>query len=114
LASAGFWLHGVAMVTTGAFGLVGNALTLYVLPRLESSSNRRFHRLLMALAVVDTLVIIFFVGDVSICGQLMPAEPTWYRFSYAHFIHPLRNMTLTAAIFTVVAISAERFKAICR
>ena len=113
-----FWLHGVAMAAAGAFGLIGNALTLLVLPRAAAvcgaaESGRNFRRLLMSLAAVDSAVIVFFVGDISVCGQFLAEEPYWYRVSYPYLIHPVRNMTLTASVFVVVAISAERYRAIC-
>lgn len=106
-----FWLHGVVMSVTGAFGLVGNLLTLHILPKVETNHN--FHKLLMSLATVDCLVIVLFVSDLSVCGQFLSSEPAWYQVAYPYVVHPFRNMTLTASIFMVVAISVERYKAIC-
>ncbi|TRY78397.1 hypothetical protein TCAL_08983 [Tigriopus californicus] len=99
------------MTVFGVFGLIGNMTSLYVLPQVKS--NRSFHKMLMGLVIIDSAVIIFFVGDVSIVGQFLSSEPYLYRASYPYLIHPFRNMTLTASIFMVVAISAERYKAIC-
>lgn len=112
LRKANFYLHGITMFVVGLFGVVGNILTIYVLNRIQT--NRNFNRLLVALAVVDTSVIFFFVLDISICGQFLVEEPYWYRLLYPYFIHPIRNMTLSGSIFMVVAISAERYKAICQ
>ncbi|TRY76504.1 hypothetical protein TCAL_15980 [Tigriopus californicus] len=112
LRKANFFLHGITMFIVGLFGILGNILTIYVLNRIQT--NRNFNRLLVALAVVDTSVIFFFVLDISICGQFLPQEPFWYRLLYPYFIHPIRNMTLSGSIFMVVAISAERYKAICQ
>ena len=108
---ADFWLQGVAMLVVGALGLVGNGLTLYILPRMETHHN--FHKLLMSLAAVDSLVIVFFVTDLSLVGQFLEREPAVYRVTYPYLMHPLRNMVLTASIYMVAAISAERYKAIC-
>jgi predicted membrane-bound spermidine synthase len=33
--------------------------------------------------------------------------------AYPYFLHPAKGMIRTATIYMVVAISAERFKAIC-
>ncbi len=77
------------------------------------STNHNFHKLLVSLAVVDSLVIVLFVGDLSLVGQFLSSEPAFYRVTYPYIIHPLRNMALTASIYMVVAISAERYKAIC-
>ncbi len=74
--------------------------------RIETHHN--FHKLLMSLAMVDSLVIFFFVIDLSICGQFLSKEPYLYRVTYPYLLHPVRNMVLTASIYMVVAISAER------
>ncbi len=63
----------------------------------------------MSLALVDSLVIVFFVVDLSICGQFLSSEPYLYKVTYPYLLHPVRNMVLTASIFMVVAISAERY-----
>lgn len=106
-----FWLQGVTMTVIGVFGLIGNITTLYVLPQIKS--NRSFHKMLFCLIIIDSTVIVFFVGDVSIIGQFLSPEPYIYRVAYPYLIHPFRNMALTASIFMVVAISAERYRAIC-
>lgn len=40
-------------------------------------------------------------------------DPSWYRLSYPYLVHPGKGFVLTAAIFMIVAISAERYKAVC-
>merc|ERR1711935_55026 len=41
------------------------------------------------------------------------SEPYWYRVSYPFFLWPLKWMFMSCTIFMVVAISAERHRAIC-
>ena len=36
-----------------------------------------------------------------------------YRLAYPYFLHPAKGMIRTSTIYMVVAISAERYKAIC-
>ncbi len=55
------YTHGYAIAVTGCLGLLGNALTLVVLPKLDAHYN--FHKLLMSLAVVDIVVIAIFLFD---------------------------------------------------
>ena len=40
-------------------------------------------------------------------------EPVWYKLSYALFWHPIKGIFHSASIFMVVAVSAERFRAVC-
>ena len=40
-------------------------------------------------------------------------EPFWYRLTYALFWHPMKGIVHSASIFMVVAVSAERFRAVC-
>ena len=41
------------------------------------------------------------------------ADPLWFRVSYPYFWHPIKGIFLSATIFTVVAVSAERYRAVC-
>ena len=49
----------------------------------------------------------------SVAETLLPEEPSWYRLSFPHFLHPLNANVQSVTIFLVVAISAERYCAIC-
>ena len=40
-------------------------------------------------------------------------EPVWYKTIYPYFWHPIKGIFLSATIFTVVAVSAERYRAVC-
>ena len=40
-------------------------------------------------------------------------DPEWYNVSFPSFWHPARGIFLSTTIFMVVAVSAERFRAIC-
>jgi hypothetical protein len=62
----------------------------------------------MTLAVVDCVLIVFYVLDSSIIGT-MDTMPYWYRVAFPPFIHPAKAITLSSSIFMVVAISAERY-----
>ena len=41
------------------------------------------------------------------------SEPIWYKTMYPYFWHPIKGIFLSATIFTVVAVSAERYRAVC-
>ncbi len=59
-----FQVEGVASCSVGAFGVVGNLLTIMVLRRTRT--NRSFNNLLVALGVVDLAQIAIIVVDMSV------------------------------------------------
>ena len=40
-------------------------------------------------------------------------EPGWFILTYPYFWHPFKGIILTITIYMMVAISAERFRAVC-
>ena len=41
------------------------------------------------------------------------SPPDWYNKTFPYIWHPLKGMSLSATIFMVIAVSAERFRAVC-
>ncbi len=114
---AQFWLEGVFLLVVGIFGIAGNAMTLVVLRRIDSNATFSFNRLLMTLAIVDASLLVYYVLDYGVVGVFMRSErlpePLWYRLLFPYVLHPLKGFCISASIFMVVAISAERHRAIC-
>ena len=107
-----FWVEGVAITAVGVFGICGNLLTILVLSQMDS--NRSFNKLLVALSVVDTLLIVQTVGDTAILGVFSTGRlPAWYCALYPMLFHPLKGIIQTMTIYMVVAVSAERYKTVC-
>ena len=77
---------------------------------LKCKDNRNFHRLLAGLAIVDALLISDLILEMSIVGTFMNYEPQWYVIAYPYFIHPVRGIIQTSAIFMVVAVATERYR----
>jgi hypothetical protein len=46
-------------------------------------------------------------------GNFLLEEPHWFKMSYPYFWHPVKGMVKNGTIFMVVAVSAERYRAIC-
>ena len=101
----------MAVTAVGLFGLAGNCLTVIVLRKTET--NRQFNKLLVSLAVIDSVLIVFVVGETAVLGKFLGSAPDWFNVSYPYVIHPLKGMVQTGTIYMVVAVSAERYKAIC-
>ena len=111
-----FWLEGVGVTTVGVLGVVGNAMTMLVLWRvIRSKINVNFNKLLICLSVVDTLLILDFILEISVMRVFNSrvAEPMWYREAFPYLIHPARGILQTTVIFMIVAVSVERFRAVC-
>ncbi len=100
-----FWLECVLLSIIGAFGFFGNIITFVVLKDQRSRSN--FHKMLMTLALIDCVLIIFYVLNSAIIGSMLDL-PHWWTLLYPKVFHPLKAVTFSASIFMVVAISAER------
>ena len=69
-----------------------------------------------SLSVIDVALIVDMVVQKSIVYHFWYAfdyEPLWFRTSYPFFWHPIKGIFLSASIFMVIAVSAERFRAIC-
>jgi hypothetical protein len=65
------------------------------------------------LAIWDSLLIVDMLIQKAIVGNFLMEEPHWFKMSYPYFWHPIKGMVKNGTIFMVVAVSAERYKAIC-
>ena len=71
---------------------------------------------LYRLAIADTLLIMDSIVQKSILPYFTrnsPLEPTWFKATYPYFWYPFKGIIVTATIYLMVAISAERFRAVC-
>ncbi len=107
-----FWTQGVGSLAAAAFGLLGNAVSIWVLSVPEMRTNA-FNRLLLALAIVDCLFIVpgAFVYTAK-------AFDWWksdaYNYAFPLFLYPFSEMALCSSIFMTVAIAVERYIGLCR
>ncbi len=67
----------------------------------------------LSLAVFDGLLILDMMIQRALIGCFLNGEPHWYRVSFPGFWYPVRAMLTNATIFMLVAVSAERFRAVC-
>ena len=66
-----------------------------------------------SLAIWDSLLIVDMLIQKAIVGNFLDEEPLWFKMSYPYFWHPIKGMVKNGTIFMVVAVSAERYRAIC-
>ena len=71
-----------------------------------------FDEMLTHLLILDTIMVIFFLLD-FMTSNVFGENPDWYRLLYPYFIHPGKAIFVSATVFMVVAVSADRQRAIC-
>ena len=75
-----------------------------------------FNDICFRLAMSDNLLIIDSFIQKSLIPYFTsnaPFEPYWFKISNPYFWHPFKGIIVTVTIYLMVAISAERFRAIC-
>ena len=86
---------------------------------METISNNCFSifaLICFRLAMSDNLLIIDSFIQKSLIPYFTsnaPFEPDWFKISNPYFWHPLKGIIVTVTIYLMVAISAERFRAVC-
>ena len=68
------------------------------------------------LAVSDCLLIVDSFVQKSIIPHFTnksPADPLWFKVSFPYIWHPFKGVIVTITIYMIVAVSAERFRAVC-
>ena len=75
----------------------------------------RFNYICFRLAMSDNLLIIDSFIQKSLIPYFTsnaPFEPEWFKISNPYFWHPFKGIIVTVTIYLMVAISAERFRAV--
>ena len=86
---------------------------------MEINSNNHFSpftNICFRLAMWDNLLIIDSFIQKSFIPYFTsnaPFEPDWFKISNPYFWHPFKGIIVTVTIYLMVAISAERFRAVC-
>ena len=65
-----------------------------------------------SLTIADSILILDTLWQKSVVQHFMK-PPEWYNKTYPYVWHPIKGISLSATIFMVVAVSAERFRAVC-
>ena len=83
LQTAMYWIESITIPFVGSLGCLGNILVITVLIRFtnsqgENKNRNNFDKLLISLAIVDTLHLIMYVTD-SFVQANGTDEPYWYQ-----------------------------------
>jgi len=101
-----------------AFGIAGNVLSLVVLGR-DRTIRRTTAFLMQMLAVADAVYLVscLFVSTLNTAVQLTDWLPVAVQRGWPYiavYLHPIAFITLTASVWMVVLLTADRYIAICR
>lgn len=105
-----FWSSGVVVCVFGAFGLVGNVLTGLTL-RTMSRTITLFNKLLLTLAIIDSLFIMS--GGAFMTKQAFKYKSELYTALFPILTYPVAGLSMTGSTYMCVAISVERYLGIC-
>lgn len=86
-----FGLESITLQMFSYFGIFGNILVIAILIQLikdptENRNHKPFDRILIALAVFDSLLLIIYVVDAIIQIDIL-SEPWWYEVSFWNTIY---------------------------
>nr|XP_040569928.1 FMRFamide receptor-like [Lepeophtheirus salmonis] len=112
--TAKFWIEGILQFGVGLLGIFGNILTIFV---LSKNKKTNFNNLLIYLSLTDLVLIIIFMAmsTSTIAANFhSQAQPPWFKILFPYFLWPFGHIAITASVLMVVAVSAERYLAICR
>jgi len=102
-----FYLKGVATMTVASFGILGNLISIRVASVGNLGWNPTFTRLLIWLALLDSLFLVFVI---LLFG--LPTVSTEFSNKILPVLFPsllpVTSIMLTASVYTVVCLSIER------
>jgi len=116
-------------------------VSLLVLTSSSNGKRSSFSSLLIALAVADSLFLLVYLFDAAYMDALrvnkqrktneshpnymlnqkdeeeplLPVEtpPNWYQQIFPLFLHPVKSACVSGCVYMVVAVAANRHRAIC-
>ena len=108
-----FTFEVILLVITGLFGLIGNLTTIIFFTK-SRQKNLRFHWLMIALAIYDTVYLLFCIIVFAVPGLSENYKKEGYHFYVVPKAVPIIQIALTGSVYCTVAISLERYLTVCR
>eukprot|EP00094_Tigriopus_californicus_P008114 TCALIF_07810-PA protein Name:"Similar to FR FMRFamide receptor (Drosophila melanogaster)" AED:0.47 eAED:0.39 QI:0/0.5/0.4/0.8/1/1/5/0/292 len=108
-----WWCEGILFTAFGIVGLIANLFSIGILATQEMRKHS-FNQLLIALAVFDILFIIVSVPVYSFTLFELFVGNQVFSLLYVHFLYPMSPVALCASIYMTLAITVERYLAVCK
>ena len=103
--------EGYLIMIVGSFGILGNFFFVVFFMTLKEKLN--FHRLMITLAVFDTIYIILSMLEFSLPELSEDYQKKGYHFYLAPLAVPVMQIALTGSVYCTVSISIERYLTVC-
>ena len=109
--SAAFVVEGVLLLIVGIIGICGNIAAIVVFGR-RRRNQRNFHALMLSLAIIDLTYIIasLLLFSIPQFSEEYQNEAYMYILPWAL---PIAQSCLTGSIYFTMAITVERYMAVC-
>jgi len=104
-----FYIEGIFLVVIGLLGLIGNTALIGWFSRNKCI----FHRLMITLAICDSLYIASQIFIFSVPKVFTSVSSTLVFTSLVTYILPLAHILMTANIYLTLAITIERYTTVC-
>jgi hypothetical protein len=95
----------------GCFGIVGNCLLIRLF--MKSDAKLNFHRLMITLAIYDTIYVALCMIVFAVPGVFEGYKQGGYHFYVVPKAVPVIQIALTGSVYCTVAISLERYLTVC-
>ena len=106
-----FFFEVILVMVFGSFGVLGNALLIINFTKTNKKVN--FHKLMITLAVYDTLYILLCFVAFAIPEIFHDYKTFGFHYYIAPRAVPLMQVSLTGSIYCTVSISLERYLTVC-
>ena len=108
-----FTLEVVIIISIGTVGLIGNVSTVYMFSRKRRSIST-FHKLMIMLAVYDTMYIVLCILLFSVPAMCEEYKTGGLHFYVAPKAIPFIQIALTGSVYSTMAILVERYLKVCK
>lgn len=103
-----YWISNFILPLVGSCGIVGNILAVIVLlsPFMRTTT---FHQSLLFLVICDILFLMMTLAD----NYINPSNK-FYVIMFPYFWYPVKQILLSWETYLIMAISTERWLAVCK
>ena len=102
-----WWIDMLGHLPVGLIGVVLNSIAMIVLST-STMRNNFFNRLLICLAIFDSLYIACEIYEVGRRRYYTSIQ----QHMFVNFVYPVRNVCMCCSIYSTIAITLERYHAI--
>ena len=102
-----WWMGGICSVCIAPLGIIFNTIAISILCHKKMRSSF-FNRLLVCLAVEDTLFLLLTISD-ALGMQLIKSYGSVYPFIFVNLVYPARSMLMFCSIYMTVGLACERY-----